>query len=558
MGLKGSFTKRMAVFLVVMMILTVGVYSAMAYIVIKKNITEQMQNDGKLLISAMKREIENYDVSSFEEIKLIFSDTKEKSDGGIAYVSLSDMTGQLLVTDDAVYGTTDAVSSASNQETEDLATQSADADLVIDTGDGAAIYNISEPLSDNAGILNVGLSMAGVNKQIITAVEMLLMIGIIITVIVIVVSVFITRFLVKSLKATMLGLNTLSTGDLTAAFEGKSKDEFGHLDTTLNAFSQMLRSTVSKTKDAVDEFEQIAVALNTSRDQIIVSTESVGEKVNQINDVNEQQQYQMREMSSSFEQFSNRLNTVKSRVDDVNQYSTHILTASTSGNDNLKVLVGAMDEVSDSFEQGTKQIQALNERVGDITKITEVINDVAEQTNLLALNAAIEAARAGESGRGFAVVADEIRKLAEQVIASSKGINHSIDVMRDMVVQVTKRNTFIEKKINNQSEQINDTVYAFEQIKHHVDNTQNQLEGLISAVNEMNVYRDDVTSKMSEVGNMTLEGHQASVEIQDAVSTQKTHIMQFEQLSKEIVKVSSDLRTNIEVFKVKATEKLKH
>jgi len=548
----------MAFFLIVMMILTVGVYSAMAYIVIKKNITEQMQNDGKLLISAMKREIENYDVSSLEEIKLIFSDTKEKSDGGIAYVSLSDMTGQLLVTDDAVYGTMDAVSSASNQETEDLAVQPADADLVIDTGDGTAIYNISEPLSDNAGILNVGLSMAGVNKQIITAVEMLLMIGIIITVIVIVVSVFITRFLVKSLKATMLGLNTLSTGDLTAAFEGKSKDEFGHLDTTLNAFSQMLRSTVSKTKDAVDEFEQIAVALNTSRDQIIVSTESVGEKVNQINDVNEQQQYQMREMSSSFEQFSNRLNTVKSRVDDVNQYSTHILTASTSGNDNLKVLVGAMDEVSDSFELGTKQIQALNERVGDITKITEVINDVAEQTNLLALNAAIEAARAGESGRGFAVVADEIRKLAEQVIASSKGINHSIDVMRDMVVQVTERNTFIEKKINNQSEQINDTVYAFEQIKHHVDNTQNQLERLISAVNEMNVYRDDVTSKISEVGNMTLEGHQASVAIQDAVSTQKTHIMQFEQLSKEIVKVSSDLRTNIEVFKVKATEKLKH
>jgi len=33
--------------------------------------------------------------------------------------------------------------------------------------------------------------------------------------------------------------------------------------------------------------------------------------------------------------------------------------------------------------------------------------------------------------------------------------------------------------------------------------------------------------------------------------------MQFEQLSKEIVEVSSDLRTNIEVFKVKAAEKIK-
>jgi methyl-accepting chemotaxis protein len=556
MGLRGSFTKRMAGFLVVTMVMTVGVYSAMAYIVIKKNITEQMQNDGKLLISAMKREIENYDVSSLEEIKMIFSDTKEKSDGGIAYVSLSDMTGQLIVTDEAIYGSTDAVSSASNQETEEVA-QPADADLVIDTADGASVYNISEPLSNDAGILNVGLSMEGVNKQIIIAVEMLLLIGVAITLVVIFVSVLITRFLVKSLKATMLGLNTLSTGDLTATFEASSKDEFGHLDTTLNAFSQMLRSTVSKTKNAVDEFDQIAMALNHSREEIVVSTESVGEKVNQISDVNVQQQHQMKEMSSSFEQFSNRLNTVKLRVDDVHQYSTHILTASTSGNDNLKVLVNAMDEVNESFEEGTKQIQALNERVGDITKITEVINDVAEQTNLLALNAAIEAARAGESGRGFAVVAEEIRKLAEQVIDSSKGINHSIDVMKDMVVQVTKRNAFIEKKINNQSEQISDTVDAFEQIRHHVDDTQHQLEGLISAVNEMNVYREDVTMKISDVGSMTQEGHQASIEIQDAVATQRTYIMQFEQLSKDIVEVSSDLRTNIEVFKVKAAEKIK-
>jgi|GEM_PF-1266014 len=558
MRLKGSFTKRMAGFMVVMMVLTVGLYSAMAYIVIKKNITEQMQNDGKLLTSVIKREIENYDVSSLEEIKVIFSDTKAKSDNGIAYVSLSDLSGKLLVTDEAVYEETDAVSSVSNQETEAVESQPADADLVIDSSDGAAIYNISEPLSDDEAILNVGLSMAGVNKQIITAVETLMIIGLAITAIVIIVSVVITRFLVKSLKATMQGLNTLTEGDLTTAFEGKSKDEFGHLDATLNAFSQMLRTTVSKTKQAVDEFEQIADALNTSREQIIVSTEIVGEKVDQINDVNQQQQYQMDEMSGSFEIFSKRLNTVKARVDDVDQYSTHILTASLSGNDSLKILVGAMEEVSDSFQEGTTQIQALNDRVGDITKITEVINDVAEQTNLLALNAAIEAARAGESGRGFAVVAEEIRKLAEQVISSSKGINHSIDVMKEMVTQVTKRNTFVEEKIKNQSEHISDTVRAFEQIKHQVDDTRNELENLINAVEDMSAHRENVTVKISEVGMMTQEGHHASVEIKDAVTTQKSHIAQFEKLSKEIVQVSSDLRTNIEIFKVKATEKLNH
>lgn len=235
MGLKHSFARRLVGTLVVTMILTILFYTGSAYYVIQTQITQQMENDGRLLTNAMKREIEKYDITSLAEIQAIFSEMKAISDGDIAYISLSDNDGELLVTDEEVYGETDTETSASNQVTSEEADQAED--VIVEHGDVGPVFNISEPLSNGTGTLNVGLSMIGVNSQIKTAVEMLIFVGVVLAIIVLISSIFISKVMVRTLKKTMNSLGELSHGNLMIEFDAKTKDEFGHLDMALNQFT---------------------------------------------------------------------------------------------------------------------------------------------------------------------------------------------------------------------------------------------------------------------------------------------------------------------------------
>ena len=71
-----------------------------------------------------------------------------------------------------------------------------------------------------------------------------------------------------------------------------------------------------------------------------------------------------------------------------------------------------------------------------INDIIATIEDIADQTNLLSLNAAIEAARAGEAGRGFNVVAEQIRDLSANTAELVKGIDESIEKLRETLVSL--------------------------------------------------------------------------------------------------------------------------
>ena len=549
MGLKHSFARRLVGTLVITMILTILTYTGSAYYVIQTRITQQMENDGRLLTNAMKREIEKYDITSLTEIQQIFNEMKGISDGDIAYISLSDMNGTLLVTDEEVFGSTDATSSASSQA--DTSSTSSDSDVIVEHGDsGEQVFNISEPLSGNKGVLNVGLSMVGVNTQIKSAVEMLIIIGLILAIIVLISSIIISKILVKTLKKTMTNLGELSQGDLTVSFDAKTKDEFGKLDLALNQFTEILRDSVMRTKTAISEFDHIANALTASKNDIVKSTNLVSEKSEVITNINLTQESHMKEMFLSYENLDEQLNTVKSKVTDVTNHSETIMKASSNGNSHLTGLVKAMEEVTVGFEQGTAEIKLLNENVANITNITHVINEVAEQTNLLALNAAIEAARAGESGRGFAVVAEEIRKLAEQVISSSKGINIAIESMKQTVESVTTRNVQIESKIDNQTRFIGDTVSAFENIQNQVQSTQIQLKELIHAINEMDQNKKQMLDKLDTVDRISNEGRKASEAIYESVLTQHEKVIGFESISDKIVVVSSSLGDTVRGYKV--------
>ena len=75
--------------------------------------------------------------------------------------------------------------------------------------------------------------------------------------------------------------------------------------------------------------------------------------------------------------------------------------------------------------------RSCNKRVQQIGKIVEFINGVADKSDLLALNAELEGTKAGEVGRGFSLVAAEMRRLAENVLESTKEIEGLIEEIRE-------------------------------------------------------------------------------------------------------------------------------
>jgi methyl-accepting chemotaxis protein len=107
------------------------------------------------------------------------------------------------------------------------------------------------------------------------------------------------------------------------------------------------------------------------------------------------------------------------------------LRSAESGRKSSETFVGAMERTKAENQAIADSVVRLNKRVQEIGKIVEFINGVADKSDLLALNAELEGTKAGEVGRGFSLVAEEIRRLAENVLESTKEIEGLIDEIRE-------------------------------------------------------------------------------------------------------------------------------
>lgn len=556
MSIKRSFVGKILLLLVSLVFIVIIFFAGLTYRVIENGMTVQMQHDGTVLINAIKREIESYDISSYAEIQKIFEATKVSSEGGIAYISLSNLQGELLVTDEEVYGA-DAVSAAteeiensSEESVTDDGSWSAENKIVAVKG-MKSVYNISEPLRNQEGVLNVGLSLEVMGEQIQSSLQTIIFFGIGMMLIAIIAGVIFSRLLVKDLKRTMISLERLSAGDLETNFQSKSRDEFGKLAQALMMFSEKLRNTVGKTMTAIHEFDAITDSLNHSRDSISESTEDVNGQALLVSSILDKQLSTINTLETTFDEFSQLLSEMNHQAQKVDKSHGEILKVSERGNDQLIEVVEAMKDVTTSFATGSNRIKQLHENVEIIGQITEVINSVADQTNLLALNASIEAARAGEAGRGFAIVAGEIKKLAEQVIQSSQSINASILGMKEIVDEVAHSNQLIANKIDNQSGYMDKTVTSFENIRIEVEQSVKQLQQLSAFVKQMESEKVIIVTHLDSVASVAHEAERSGSEIQTAAKTQLEKVRDFAAVAQAINEISLTLQESISTFKKK-------
>jgi methyl-accepting chemotaxis protein len=551
--------KLVAVIMSVALFYTLA-FMGISYYEVTRAVENQMKNDGATLVVEVSRQIKEIRLTEKEKIITVFRNLVEASKGNIVYISIADKDMNLLASSDESAtkdnnDEADAVSSATKSNSAgELPTKDGETKgFIFKAPSGEKVYNVALPYheaSAEIGTINAGISLRDMNDLIMKGMIEIAIISLGIVLVSIIVAILISKGLTRPLNSITDRLDDFAAGDLTLKFQCKSKDEIGKLTEGLNTTVTTLRETVEGIKITTTGLHRASAALTSAGENAAASSQVVSSALNEVfKGINDQTVY-ISDMAERFEEFSQTLDDIQVKSQDVVGSSQRIKGNADKGSEQLKNLIISIRDIRSLFEKAEDRIGILGSDVEKIEEITDVINGVAEQTNLLALNAAIEASRAGEAGRGFSVVADEIRKLAEQVMYSSKSINALIEAVKSGTSNVTSNTALISEKINAQVSVVENTVLSFNDIQKEVDNSLVQMkeayELIESTVNE----KDHIINRVDSLSTIAEEVLSSAKDIAASAETEATNVKNVYNVAQNVGSMADSLTSNINKFKV--------
>lgn len=178
--------------------------------------------------------------------------------------------------------------------------------------------------------------------------------------------------------------------------------------------------------------------------------------------------------------------------------------------DAFEGLLSAIDTVNTKLPDVNKVLSDLVTVSHSITDVTGSINAIAEQTRMLSLNAAIEAARAGREGRGFAVVAEEVRKLSGNTANLVSSIDEKVTNVSEEVDRISKALFSLTALANDASTHSIESRSIFSSVREALESVNMAFQ----KVDDLSKSATGETNKQSKILRQTLDEYDKVKEIQ--------------------------------------------
>lgn len=364
----------------------------------------------------------------------------------------------------------------------------------------------------------------------------------------------ITTLIIKPLNSISEFTLKAATMDLSMNAEqsrlNARYDEAGRMSRALSRLLEEMSRVVGDIKNKSDNVMNAAEYLNTDAMETATTIEQVENAVNEIAQGASSQAEETQKATENVIVMGNMVRETHDEVKKLLKYAENMKDST----DYAKNILTQLEEVNRRAEEYidviANQTNTTNESALRISEATKLITSIAEETNLLSLNASIEAARAGEQGRGFAVVAAEIQKLAEQSDESARQIEDIIQILLSDSEKAVETMYDVKEIIRAQSEQVEQTDTAFDQIN---DGVRQSIEG-INRISEKTEQLDEARVNVVDVvQNLTAiaEENAAGAEETSASVAEVTSIVEdISSKSQALKEIAKELDESMDIFTV--------
>ncbi|MET0402550.1 MAG: methyl-accepting chemotaxis protein [Cystobacter sp.] len=253
----------------------------------------------------------------------------------------------------------------------------------------------------------------------------------------------------------------------------------------------------------VREINEAALRLSSSSNQVLSAS-------TQHETSSTEQAAAIHETTATMEELKHASAQIAENAGSVARVAEETLGAARAGRGAIGEFIQAMQQIRSDGIAVADAITKLSKRVERIGTVVEVIDEIADRSDLLALNAALEGSRAGEAGKGFSIVAAEMRRLAENVMESTKEIKNLITEIREATAaagtaaEASKEATESGEKLGAVAAQ------AVEGILAGVQETSDAARVINLATQQQRTATEQVVASMAEIEDVTRQTTSAS------------------------------------------------